>query len=450
MIRKFSIAWLCLVGLSCNSALENLDSQSVKSDSYVEKLDTSAIASPALTGSRLPRLRTLPNGDVLMSWIEPEGERHALKFGVLHDGHWVRQGEVARGSNWFVNWADYPSVVAIDETFWVAHWLVKQQDGKSYDYDVATSISIDAGVTWRAPKSPHRDGTAAEHGFAAIFPVDGDAGIVWLDGRDYVKKEDRAKYPNKSGNFTLRYTRILRDGSMTPEQVIDRNTCTCCWPSVAVTSSGPVAIWRGRTDDEIRDNRISYLHDKKWSNPVGIGAERWRIEGCPVNGPAISAQGQQVVAGWFSAEGDRPRVRVAFSNDGGQSFGRPIEVDDIAPLGRISLVWRDDKTAVISWMTAPDVLTKKSSLVFRTIHVNGALGIARHVMEVSAGRDTGVPQMVAHDKGLVFAWTDMAPTYGVQTVFVNWNNLQSMSSAKPIYLAQTTVSFVQSICGRSH
>ena len=55
----------------------------------------------------------------------------------------MKLGEAAQGANWFVNWADYPSVVAIDEKFWVAHWLAKQSGGKTYDYDVALAISND-------------------------------------------------------------------------------------------------------------------------------------------------------------------------------------------------------------------------------------------------------------------------------------------------------------------
>jgi hypothetical protein len=408
------------------------------------------------TGAKVPRLVSLPNGDVLMSWVEPLASGNVLKFGVLHQGRWVRQGKAAQGENWFVNWADYPSVVAIDEKFWLAHWLVKQQGGKSYDYDVATSISNDAGVTWSLPKAPHRDGTAAEHGFAAIFPVNGEAGIVWLDGRDYLDKKDRAKYPEKSGNFNLRYTRIHRDGAMDAEQVIDSNTCTCCWPSVAVTSAGPVVAWRGRTDAEIRDNRVAYLQDGKWSAPAPLGAEGWNIEGCPVNGPALAARGAQVVAAWFSAEGDRPRVRAAFSKDGGRSFGQPVEIDEAAPLGRIGLVWRDDNSAVISWMTAADAVTSKSSLALRTIQVDGQLSVTKRAIEVSPGRDTGVPQMVASDKGLVLAWTDVAPSYGVRTALVSWDSLpikaspMEMLSTKSKVVAQYKLPFISTICGQPH
>jgi hypothetical protein len=420
------------------------------------KLGLESLHNNAAAGSRLPRLRSLPNGDSLLSWVETKAGGHALKFAVLHNGRWLRQGEVAEGANWFVNWSDFPSVVAIDAKFWAAHWLVKQAGGRMHDYDVATSISTDAGATWSVPKFPYSDRTAAEHGFAAIVPVDGAAGIVWLDGRDYVKKAEQALYPQKSGNFSLRYTRMQRDGSMEAEQVIDSNTCTCCWPSVAVSSAGPLTVWRGRTDDEIRDNQISLLRDGKWSAAMALGAEGWKIEGCPVNGPALAANGKQVVATWFSAQGDRPRVRAAFSSDGGLHFAPAIEIDDIAPLGRIGLVLRDDGSAVISWMTAADAVTKKSSLALRTIKADGTLGAVKRLITISAARDSGVPQMIANKAGIILAWTAAAPNYGVKTALVRWHSLQSAASLLPTPATKTQLAakganaYVASICGQSH
>lgn len=415
-------------------------------------LGVQALDNPAAANSRLPRLRSLPDGGVLMSWVEPLDAGHALKFGVWRDGRWARKGEVARGENWFVNWSDFPSVVAIDEQFWLSHRLVKQAGGKTYDYDVVLSISNDAGATWRTLGSPHHDGTAAEHGFAAIFPVDGDAGIVWLDGRERLKKEERAKHPEKSGNFNLRYTRIHRDGSMEAEQVIDSNTCTCCWPSVAVTPTGAVAVWRGRTDGEIRDNRVAQLHGDTWSAPMPLGAEGWEIAGCPVNGPAVAARGAHVVTAWFSAEGDRPRVRAAFSDDGGQHFGKPIEIDDTAPLGRIGLVWQDDHTAVISWMSAADATTKKSDWVLRTIHADGSVGAVNMVQPLSAGRDTGVPQLLATESGLLLAWTEPAPNHGVRTALLSWNGLKSATKtfSGSAHLANNALAFNPEVCRRPH
>ena len=42
-------------------------------------------------------------------------------------------------------------------------------------------------------------------------------------------------------------------------------------------------------------------------------ADGWHMEGCPVNGPSIAADGDDVVLGWFTAANDEPRVQLARS-----------------------------------------------------------------------------------------------------------------------------------------
>jgi hypothetical protein len=69
------------------------------------------------------------------------------------------KGEAARGNDWFVNWSDFPSVVPIDESFWVAHWLINKEGENVYHYDIAISVSRDAGMTWSAPRPPYRSAT---------------------------------------------------------------------------------------------------------------------------------------------------------------------------------------------------------------------------------------------------------------------------------------------------
>src|SRR3546814_12785264 len=59
-----------------------------------------------------------------------------------------------------------------------------------------------------------------------------------------------------------------------------------------------------------------------------VPAENWKIAGCPVNGPAIAAAGNDAVVAWYSAANDVPKVQVARSTDAGDSFAAPVVVDE--------------------------------------------------------------------------------------------------------------------------
>ena len=83
----------------------------------------------------------------------------------------------------------------------------------------------------------------------------------------------------------------------------------------------------------------------------------------------LAVRGMQVVTAWFTAQDNRPRVCAAFSADGRQSFCQPIEVDEARPSGRVGAVWSDNRMVIISWITAPDTVTKKSSLALRKLFV---------------------------------------------------------------------------------
>lgn len=365
------------------------------------------IENPAAEGARFPHLATLPDGGILMSWIETRNNGHVLKFAVYRHGHWLRQGEVSHGIDWFVNWADFPYVTAIDESFWVAYWLVRANTSNVYDNNILISVSTDAGISWSMPQSPYRDSRIASHGFVSIFPVESDAGMVWLDGRH--------ELPHQSGGYSLRYARLYRDGSFDLEWVIDDRTCSCCRTAATVTTAGPVIAWRSRRDHEVRDHHIARLIQDKWSFPSPLSQEGWSIEGCPVNGPALAARKDHIVASWFTAEGNRSRVQAAFSSVNTMQFNQVFEVDDSQPAGRAMLAWLNDHAAVVIWLTGMNRVTKKANLAARTIFTDGTMSPIKRVIDISPGRDSGIPQLVKNGSGFMLAWTGAAPVYGVET-----------------------------------
>src|SRR5512139_3541691 len=82
-----------------------------------------AVDDPAGPGSRYPHLAG-NDGQVAMSWLQalPQGG-FALQHARWTDGAWGPAATVASGDDWFVNWADFPSVVPVNATTWAAHWL---------------------------------------------------------------------------------------------------------------------------------------------------------------------------------------------------------------------------------------------------------------------------------------------------------------------------------------
>lgn len=384
----FCVAMLLLA--ACDDAARTGDASSVNVASLPAAVP---IASPAAPGSAEPNLSTAPDGRVLLSWVETVDSTHALRFAVLGDSGWSDPRMIAQGADWFVNWADFPSLIQLDDGTLAAHWLQRAGDG-TYAYGVRIARSDDGGATWSAPVTPHRDSTAAEHGFVTLYDAgDGKVGAVWLDGR---------RYAAGSQEMTLRHATIDTNGELGDDAELDARVCDCCQTSVAQTDNGIVAYYRDRSGDEIRDIAATALTDGEWSHPVRVHADEWRINACPVNGPQADASGSNVALAWFTAPDDSARVNVAFSHDGGLTFDAPVRVDDGAPAGRVDLLLLDDGSAVVSWLERVD---GAAEIRLRRVTPAGAYSASSTVSRTSEQRASGFPRMTRSGSMIVLAWT---------------------------------------------
>jgi hypothetical protein len=360
-------------------------------------------ATPAGPGSLYPHLAGGAEVPVVLSWLQTQpGGGVALQHASWQDGKWSAPATVAAGTDWFVNWADFPSVVPVTATTWLAHWL-QQRPGNVYSYDVRLSASSDGGRSWSPPASPHDDGTPTEHGFVTILGDGGGARAVWLDGRHTGGGHDQPHAHGAPGAMTLRTASIGPDARVVgTDEEIDPRTCDCCQTDGAVTEDGPVVVYRDRGSDEVRDVALVRLQDGRWSAPVAVHADGWKIDACPVNGPAVAAHGRTVVVAWFTAP-DRPRVRVAFSADAGRTFAAPIEVAAGDVLGRVDVVLLDDGRAVVSWLRQGPA---GAEILAQPFDRSAAAGVPVVVANTSVQRSSGFPQMVLAGDDLLFAWTE--------------------------------------------
>jgi hypothetical protein len=356
------------------------------------------LPSPAGGDSAQPQLSTSDRG-VLLSWIEKTGTRAILRFAERTPSGWSDPRVAASGDDWFVNWADVPSVVRLADGSLAAHWLQKS-GSDTYAYDVRLSYSKDDGRSWSEPFLPHHDGTKTEHGFASLFQMPGTGlGLVWLDGRA-MKPESGG---HGSGAMAMRFATFDRAWKQTSETVVDARVCECCPTAAVITADGPIAAFRNRSEDETRDIFISRFERGGWSEPKPVHADGWKIPGCPVNGPALSASGRNLAVAWFTGKDEQGRAFAAFSLDAGRSFGAPIRLDDGGSLGRVDVELLSNGSAVATWIEFAD---QRAQFRARIIEPSGAKSPAVTVAGVERSRASGYPRVARHGDDVVFAWTE--------------------------------------------
>lgn len=368
----------------------------------------------AAAGSMGPNLIAGPDGSIVLSWIEPDGEGHALRYSSLQDAGWTDPRTVTSGDNWFVNWADFPSVVPVSETLWGAHWLVSQEAG-GYAYDIHTAMSADGGNTWSESTIPHNDGTDTEHGFVSLFGDSGGLGLVWLDGRKMVNEYDETD--KRASGMTLRSGTLGQDLLPYKEVLVDDLVCDCCQTDIAITKDGPIAVYRNRTVDEIRDIYVSRREFGEWQPGHAVHDDHWSIDACPVNGPVIKANDSTVAVAWFTAPTGSPQVRVAWSDDSGRSFKDPIDVSNDRPLGHVGSVLLPNGELALSWLRSTG--QGGAELLLTRVSPAGVVTPPYVIKEAADVFAFSVPQLGFDGHNLIVAWTtEIDRTFGVASALV--------------------------------
>ena len=369
--------------------------------------------------TRLSRLSADPDGKIYLSWVEAPPEKPSrLLFSRWQEDKWTEPQEITRGTDWFVNWADFPGLVANRNGDLLAWFLQKSGEG-TYAYDVMVTLSEDDGETWSTPFVVHHDGTPTEHGFVSGIPLNEDQFLLtWLDGRYVFGDEgghgegDHGHSLSSTANMSLRTAILNTKGEFIAEKLVDTRVCDCCQTDLVATPDGALTFYRNRDSVEVRDIGMITWKDGHWDRPRIVYPDEWQIPGCPVNGPQAASQGEQIALAWFTMEADSARVKVIFSNDGGTTFGSPIRIDEGDPLGRVDIGWMAEDRAVVVWMEAGE---EEAEIRIRDVFTTGEVGKSQLVSTVPSARSSGFPRMVSTQTEALLTWTqgDSIPTVAV-------------------------------------
>lgn len=371
-------------------------------------------------GSAQPNLTTTREGAFVLSWQQKHGAEAELRV-ARFDARPPRassapsaQATIARGGDWFVNWADFPSLAVLDNGDWVTFTLRKSA-GSTYAYDIHLQRSLDGGASWQPPVKVNDDGQAVQHGFVSLLPDGGDRVLmVWLDGRKDVAHaahggdaaaQPGAHHDHEDGAMTLRSAVVGRDGVAREEARIDADTCSCCQTDLVRRGGEAIAVYRDHAEG-IRD--IAMLRRSargRWSSSTTVHDDAWRMPGCPVNGPAAAVNRDALAVLWPTMATGPLEVKLAVSPRGDDAFAAPtvLEAGD-AVLGRVDLAPWGDGGFLASWVGGDG----RGGAVLRVaaLDVAGRVLARRDVVALPPGRQLGHPRLASHEGRAMVTWTE--------------------------------------------
>ncbi|MBN2701560.1 MAG: hypothetical protein ACPW60_10050 [Methylohalobius sp. ZOD2] len=322
--------WGAMLGLVC------LVAGNVPLMAKEQGVVSSEVASPAPEGSRQHYLSTTDGGKLLLSWVEGESPEIRVRFAVRGDEGWSKPRTVANTS---AELAASPRVIGLDSGALAAAWMVKTDDPDDrYGARIYLVRSEDGGRHWTRPIEPYpaeADIYDAQMSLAAL--AGGRAVLVWTDKR-------RAKAEKR---FQTMATVIDSDGKPGPALTVDDDVCSCCETGIAAQGADWLVAYRDHLPGEVRDISLAAVRGGEMTKRL-VHGDHWKIGGCPSNGPAVAWSGSRVMVAWFTAADGTGRVKAAFSQDRGKTFGPPVEVEADAN-GYVAARLEEDGSGIVAW-----------------------------------------------------------------------------------------------------
>ena len=270
---------------------------------------------------------------------------------------------------------EQPPRVAVRGTAITIIWTAKGANGTR----IVQSRSDDGGRTFgRAAVVPDGDGPGNRGWENAAIDRNGRVYAVWLDHRELAQQDGAvsAAHHDHAGKASASaaadqkpdgvamaqrsklYLASL-DGAI-PARPLTGGVCYCCKTALATAADGSVfAAWRHVYPGNVRDIAFTSSRDggRTFGPPLRVSVDRWVLEGCPDDGPAMAVDStSRIHIVWptliteGTAENAEPTIALfyAMSVDGRQFTPRkriPTEGMPhhpqiaIAPDGSLTIVW---------------------------------------------------------------------------------------------------------------
>jgi hypothetical protein len=364
--------------------------------------DTPPVSAPTGQATRqfdIPQAKSL-------TVVTGPGETVYVLAGSGHDLHLYRSQDgaesfaapvlVSQGTHAEVLAVVRPALAVRADGHLGAAWVEPGQGGESH---VRAAWSGDGGQTFSSPVLIAST-TDPETTMASVaFDTAGLPLVAWLQ-HSSVRLAAATGKPEVFG----------------PPQIVDDLVCECCQPVPLAAGDQVVVAYRNLVRDAqgvaSRDIYVAASADggATFAEPVKVSDDTWRIDVCPIAGPALVERAGSLFVAWMDGRFDdgtfsRTDIWLAASPDGGASFGPNVRVNGVEGQynGQPSLVIDRQGRVHVAW--AAD--TPAGSAVQYAVSVDNGQSFAPARSLVSGPARLGNVQVaVSASDRLYLAWTD--------------------------------------------
>lgn len=308
-------------------------------------------------------------------------------------------------------------------------WTSKSSVGST----LVSARSDDGGRTFSPTTLVPLGEAAGNRGWHSVtVDATGQVRVLWLDHRELASAgaKEGATHEHHTGHKAARPTHdgvamaersklyFATIGDEASARILLGGVCYCCKTALATARDGTIySAWRHVYPGNLRDIAFAASRDggRTFGAPVRVSEDRWALDGCPDDGPAMAVDAQGAVhVAWPTLVGDgpdgKPSIGIFYARAvDGRSFGPRVRLPTEGVPHHPQIV-RSGGAVYLAW----DELTGGSRQVVVAQRPASKTADAPFVRTVLGAGAAGVyPSIIAAGRGVVVAWTTPTPDRAV-------------------------------------
>jgi hypothetical protein len=278
---------------------------------------------------------------------------------------------------------------------------------------IKTARSTDGGRTFSAAMSLQTGGAAGDRGWqAAATDGRGTLHTIWLDHRGMAASKGHDHKGEHDGVAMAQRSSLYYAAAGSAERELFKGVCYCCKTALAVGANGHIyAAWRHVFANNMRDIAFTVSRDggATFSPLLRVHEDKWSINGCPDDGPAIAVDRAGTVhLVWPTVLNGTEGALLYSTTRNGRTFTTPLRVPTLgAPKPSHPQIAADAAGGImIGW---DEVIDGVRTAAGRSVSMSNGRAEFGAIVRLAGGAST-YPVLAATSKGWLAAWSTGGPT----------------------------------------